>query len=211
MSWENQKEETAFQSIHGNLLPSLSPSSARILSIWALIAHGHDLAYRVGDRPVPKWQEDPVLGVWVRLSGPRCGAVGCDQVWWPRKRAYANVKAHCKRSSEAGVGQLAPRRQGSQTGLCSACLRKVYLACLGPGCFTASLVPAAFNHRKITHGHVEKTLFCPLFLWKSIYPLWNSGTFPGTVTMLHSNNTVCLADVEQLWYKRLFNCIFFCC
>lgn len=179
-------------------------------SLQALIAHGHDLGCQVRDRSVPEWQGDPVLEV-CPTSSLRCGAAGDDQVWWQRERAYANVKAHRKRSSEAGAGELAPCRQGSQTGLCSACLRKVYLACLGPGCFTASLVPAVFNHRKIIHGHVEKTLFCPLFLWKSIYPLRYSGTFPGTVTMLDLNNTVCLADFKQLWYKRLFNCIFFCC
>lgn len=210
MSGENQNQETAFHSIPGIHLHPLAQTQPGC-SLQALIAHGHDLGCRVGDRSIPKWQGDPVLEVWVRLSGPRCGAAGDDQVWRQRERAYANVKAHRKRSSEAGAGELAPCRQGSQTGLCSACLRKVYLACLGPGCFTASLVPAVFNHRKIIHGHVEKTLFCPLFLWKSIYPLRYSGTFPGTVTTLHSNNTVCLADFKQLWYKRLFNCIFFCC
>lgn len=180
-------------------------------SLQALIAHGHDLGCWVGDRPVPEWQEDPFLGVWVKLSGPGHGEAGGDQIWWPHERAYANMKAHGKRSSEAEVGRLVPYRHGSSTGLCSACLRKVYLACLGPRCFTASLVPPVFNHRKIIHGHVEKNLFCLLFLWKSIYPLQYSGTFPGTVTMLHSDNTVCLADFKQLLYKRLFNCIFFCC
>lgn len=80
MSGENQKQETAFQSVSGNLLASPSPNSARIL-LTALIAYGHDLGCRVGDRPIPAWQEDPVLGVWVRLSGPRHGAAGGDQVW----------------------------------------------------------------------------------------------------------------------------------
>lgn len=56
-------------------------------SLWAPITHGHDLGCRVGDKPTPKWQEDPVLGVWVRLSSPGCRAAGCDQVWWQCKSA----------------------------------------------------------------------------------------------------------------------------
>lgn len=90
-------------------------------SLWALIAYGHDLGCQVRGRPIPEWQEDPVLVIWVRLSGPRRGITGGDQVWWQRGH----------------VGQLAPCRPSSQTGLSPICLHKVYLAYLGPGCFTS--------------------------------------------------------------------------
>lgn len=89
--------------------------------LWALIAHGHDFGCLMRGRPVPEWQEDPVLGIWVRLSSPRRGTTGGDQVWW-----------QC-----GHVGQLAPCRLGSQTGLCPICLHKAYLAYYGPGCFTS--------------------------------------------------------------------------
>lgn len=206
MSGENQKQETAFQSISGNLLASPSPNSARILLMgtdclwsWLGVPGGGQTHPRMTRRPCPRG-----LGEDFRSQ--------TRSSWrWPGLVATWRSLGKDKRSSEVGAGQLAPRRQGSQTQHCSACLCKVYLACLGLGCFTAFLVPAVFSHRKIIHSHVEKTLFCPLFLWKSIYPLWYSGTFPRMVTMLHSNNTVCLADFKQLWYTRLFNCIFFCC
>lgn len=159
------------------------------------------------DIPVPDQQEEPAWRVWVRLSGLRCGAAGGQQVSW-NVNVSAEVKAHCERSCEARAAQLAPYKQGLHTGLSSACFCKVHSVCLGLGCFAAFLV-AAVSSQKIVH--VEKALFCPLFLHKSIYLLWYCATFPDMVRVLCSNNTACLVDIKQLCYMRLFNCIFLCC
>ena len=77
-------------------------------SLWALITHVHDLGHWVGNRPIPEWQGDAALGVWVKFSGPGCGAAGDDQLWWKCERAYAYMKAHHKRTSEAGAGSWHP-------------------------------------------------------------------------------------------------------
>lgn len=114
------------------------------------------------------------------------------------------ARGHLRRSRTAGT------LQAGLTNWTLFCLPpQGIFVCLGLGCFATSLVSTVFNHRKIIHGHVEKNHFSfgntntPAVLW--YFP---RDSHQGK---LHLNNTVCLADFKRLWYKRLFNFIFFSC
>lgn len=136
--------------------------------LQVLIAHGHDFGCEVGDGPIPEWQEDPILGVWERLSGSGCLAA--------EEQPGLVAMSTCLLKREGSLQELIWGRS-RPAGTLQAGLTSQTLFCLPlqgifsmPGTWVLHCFSSTFSFQSQKNHPCWKKQFCPVFIWKSIYP-----------------------------------------